>query len=68
MNERSCVNCRFWGDGRRRPADWMPADCRRHAPIAILVRCDAETRWPSTRGTDFCGDFEPFVAAKDERE
>lgn len=52
----ACAKCRYW-----QPAD-MDGECRRHAPQAVVLNMDEETKFeshfPITAGEDWCGDFQ----------
>jgi hypothetical protein len=56
-----CQLCRFWDR-----LDEIKGECRRHAPRAALAgsmphddnhRFYETPIWPSTHGTDWCGEF-----------
>ena len=53
----ACEHCRFWHESHS-----GMGLCRRHAPTAQALKPEqADWRspavWPSTRGSDTCGDF-----------
>lgn len=51
-----CKICKYWHG-----EDNVFRECRRHAPVIVDTRTfvGSLTAWPTTRGTDCCGDFEP---------
>lgn len=67
MNQSTCAACVFWQrfDSVRRSAqDARPGLCRRHAPRpAGGPPGEPPVHWPTTRPTDWCGEFEAMAAA-----
>ena len=68
-----CGNCAFWplahsqSEWSREPygigghhTDGSVSECRKHAPIGIAdgMALHGDRKFPTTRKSDFCGDFE----------
>jgi hypothetical protein len=57
MNEELCGACRWW---LVQDVDAGSGECRRHAPAPLAgigTPAAVNTVWPTTRRTEFCGDF-----------
>ena len=57
LPDHNCKWCRFWDHeaAYRAQAGETRESCRRHAPTATT---QGVTKYPITRGDDWCGDFE----------
>jgi hypothetical protein len=56
QQERQCQTCRFWLISRLRST----GECRRRAPqvVAHVNARDMQSIFPTTAGTDWCGEWE----------
>ena len=55
----TCKDCRFWHEWTHQAKLTMIfGDCRINEPINFQVADGFITKWPSTRSTDYCGQFE----------
>ena len=56
QQERQCQTCRFWLVSRLRST----GECRRRAPqvVAQIRAPDMQSIFPTTAGTDWCGEWE----------
>jgi len=60
-----CEHCKFWQEWETQPDPRMLiGDCRKNAPINYSTGTKFMTKWPSTKGTDFCGQFKSRHEAK----
>lgn len=57
IETKSCAACAHWNATGDRDGE-----CRRHAPQTIAFEVDddvkVESRFPETKASDWCGDFE----------
>ena len=61
LPDHNCKWCRFWDHDTayRAEASNTRERCKRHAPEVT----PSGTRWPTTQGDDWCGDFERAMQA-----
>jgi hypothetical protein len=61
----SCVNCKFW---EAHSPDVLHLDaiqiglCKRRAPLVLPEDKFSNPQWPTTRHSDWCGDFHAALA------
>lgn len=54
----SCIDCAFWSPWPAQPeSKHVIGDCRLRHPNIFQAGEKFLTKWPSTKGIDFCGDF-----------
>lgn len=62
-----CADCKFWSAKKGDPWADGVGECRRHAPLPVLLADEGDhshsafVAWPLTLDEQFCGEF---VAAK----
>lgn len=56
-NTNTCATCASWKSSAS-----TEGECRRHAPQLVVFEIDdstkIESRFPTTKATDWCGDFQ----------
>lgn len=56
-----CGNCRFWDSLGPIPGDErgeQRGNCRRHAPVLVMIGTLQQSRFPVTNELHWCGDWE----------
>jgi hypothetical protein len=66
IDERRCRNCCWWVRGQIvRSASGEPIDtsgeCHRRAPTVKQAPSTTRDIWPSTLGSEYCGDWDAVV-------
>ena len=59
--QRICVKCRYY---ERSNPNWERGECRRHPPRALDANSDRPNRFPVTKDTDWCGEYQPSDTAE----
>lgn len=60
-SNRKCQTCRNWNqdESYRENATHLVRECRHLAPVVVIDATGTRTQWPTTKGTDWCGDWKP---------
>jgi hypothetical protein len=67
MIQNLCEGCRYWARWLNQPRNSeVRGECRRHSPdiVTDAKSGQANTRWPSTRADQFCGEFRSVPMAR----
>lgn len=63
IQAKACAKCVHWNQVTKNKGE-----CRRHAPQSVVFKVDGDvkfdSRFPTTAGSDWCGDFKAQAKTK----